>query len=150
MNRRLLSGSTLYLSLLLVCMFCPDVKSDGATKQPDCKQPADMSEMTTCSLQEFSAADKKLNDVYQQLQSKIETAYSTKELQAYKPGYITALKASKNAWLHFRDLECAFSTYENTGGSSREMYIYACKTTLTSERIKQLQDDLQSFDSSSD
>ena len=66
-------------------------------QQPNCKNPQTTLDMNVCSSQEFQAADRKLNQVYQQLQAKI----SSRQKQR--------LTAAQRTWIAFRDQNCEYA-----------------------------------------
>ncbi len=50
-----------------------------------------------------------------------------------------ALQAAQETWLNFRNQECAFETMGSTGGSIHLMVVAECRSRLTTQRIKDLE-----------
>jgi uncharacterized protein YecT (DUF1311 family) len=69
-------------------------------------------DMTACSSQSLSAADKELNQVYQQVLSKY----------AKDPVFIGKLKTAQKAWLAFRDAELAARFPDNDKSNYGSVY----------------------------
>lgn len=93
-----------------------------------------MLEMGACARDEFNAADKKLNQVYQRL-----LAAGAKE-----PRFIANLRTAQKAWIKFRDASldarfaCEDQDHRICWGSMIQLDWPAYKTTLTRERTEQL------------
>lgn len=94
----------------------------------DCFQAAkDQRSLDECAGQQFAAADKQLNDDFREIQKRLgEGADSRKK-------FIEA----QRAWIAFRDAECAFQTSGVAEGSLYPMALAQCKTSLTTDRVKQ-------------
>jgi uncharacterized protein YecT (DUF1311 family) len=75
---------------------------------------------------EFHKADGELNALYRDLTHKVSSAGQGK------------LRAAQQAWLRFRDSECAFETAGSEGGSVHPMVETECRTELTRQRNQQL------------
>ncbi|MBI3195937.1 MAG: DUF1311 domain-containing protein [Rhodospirillales bacterium] len=84
-------------------------------------------EMTTQAGTELQRAEDRLAKVYADLSRKIH------------PDSKAMLDGVQQTWLRFREEECAFETRGSVGGSVHRMVVFGCKTTLTNERIKQLE-----------
>jgi len=123
----------LILAIPLVFLAAPAAAAGGWDKV-DCKNPQDQSSMNYCADQDYRAADKKLNAVYQKVMAALDD-----------DGYKTKLKAAERAWMTFRDTECTFETAENEGGSIHPLVYSGCETRLTDERTKALQSYLACF-----
>jgi len=96
-------------------------------QQPNCKSPQTTRDMNFCSTQEFQAADRKLNQVYQQLQAKI----SSRQKQR--------LTAAQATWIAFRDQNCDYAKGQFEGGSVAASTYGYCRSRVTQERIKDLE-----------
>ena len=124
--------TTLAASLLLLTagFLLPSKASNTSSQlaqQPNCKSPQTTLDMNLCSSQEFQAADKKLNQVYHQLQPKI----NSKQKQR--------LIVAQRSWLKFRDESCDYESGHFEGGSvASSIYVY-CRARVTKERIKDLE-----------
>ncbi|EGK88589.1 DUF1311 domain-containing protein [Microcoleus vaginatus PCC 9802] len=117
--------------LLLTAGFLLPTKASNipvqVAQQPNCKNPQTTVEMNVCSSQEFESADKKLNQVYQQLQAKI----SSKQKQR--------LTAAQRTWIKFRDENCDYAKGQFEGGSVAPSTYGYCRARVTQERIKDLE-----------
>lgn len=75
-------------------------------------------------------ADRQLNTVYTKLRTKLG------------PESRARLQAAEEAWIRFRDRECAFIGGPTTGGSINGMIIAQCQARLTLVRVKDLETQL--------
>jgi uncharacterized protein YecT (DUF1311 family) len=96
-------------------------------QQPNCKSPQTTLDQSLCSSQEFQAADRKLNQVYQQLQPKL----NSKQKQR--------LIVAQRSWLKFRDESCNYEAGHFEGGSLAPSVYGYCRARVTKERIKDLE-----------
>lgn len=113
------------LSLLVVGGFAGVAEAKEACNRNDDSQTM----MTICAGQDYAAADAKLNRAYQKL-AKDGDADTLK-----------LLKTAQRAWISFRDAECAYATAGSAGGSIHPMEVSMCLTTVTEDRIKQIEAD---------
>ncbi len=118
-------------SLLLTAGFLLPSKASNTSsqlaQQPNCKSPQTTLDQNVCSSQAFQAADKKLNEVYQQLQPKI----NSKQKQR--------LIVAQRSWLKFRDETCDYESGHFDGGSVAPSIYGYCRARVTKERIKDLE-----------
>jgi uncharacterized protein YecT (DUF1311 family) len=112
----------LILSLSLVAGY-----NAYSQRKIDCSKATTQSELTLCAQEEFSAADKQLNALYQ----KVIAACNTKERA-------TLIKA-QSTWLLYRDQHSEMMRSINAGGSIAAMTAFNAKTLTTQSRIKELQ-----------
>jgi uncharacterized protein YecT (DUF1311 family) len=77
----------------------------------------------------FKRSDKKLNELYRQIEGRLKDDADTKKL----------LVAAQRAWVGFRDAECTFATSESAGGSVYPTLVASCKDALTQSRVKQFE-----------
>ena len=96
-------------------------------QQPNCKNPQTTLDMNVCSSQEFQAADRRLNQVYQQLQAKISSTQKQR------------LTAAQRTWIAFRDQNCDYAKGQFEGGSVAASTYGYCRARVTQERIKDLE-----------
>lgn len=87
-------------------------------------------EMTIQAGTEFQRAEDRLAKVYADLSRKL------------RPDNKAMLDGVQQTWPRFREEECAFETRGSVGGSVHRMVVFGCKTTLTNERSKQLEHQL--------
>ena len=72
-------------------------------------------------------ADRQLNAAYSKLRNRLSPESRSK------------LQAAEEAWIRFRDQECAFIGSATAGGSVNSMIIADCRTGLTNRRIKDIE-----------
>jgi len=96
-------------------------------QQPNCKSPQTTRDMNFCSSQEFQAADRKLNQVYQQLQATIRSRQKQR------------LTAAQATWITFRDQNCDYAKGQFEGGTLAASTYSYCRARVTQERIKDLE-----------
>jgi uncharacterized protein YecT (DUF1311 family) len=94
----------------------------------DCANASDQATMNQCAGQDFKAADKELNTVYQQITGRLKD----------NPDSKTLLVSAQRAWLGFRDAECKFSSSGVTGGSVYPWVYSSCLTGVTKVRVEAL------------
>lgn len=125
-------STTLTASLLLLTAgFLLPTKASNSplqlAQQVNCKSPQTTLDQNVCSSQEFQAADRKLNQVYQQLQAKL----NSKQKQR--------LTVAQRSWLKFRDESCDYEAGLFEGGTLAAPTYGYCRARVTQERIKDLQ-----------
>jgi uncharacterized protein YecT (DUF1311 family) len=98
----------------------------------NCSKAITTPELKFCSQQSYQAADKKLNQVYQQVTSSLES--EPKQL----------LITGQQSWIKFRDNNCNFEVYSSRGGTGYEIFRNGCLERLTKQRTKDLQNYLSS------
>ncbi|VVN11796.1 lysozyme inhibitor LprI family protein [Pseudomonas fluorescens] len=94
----------------------------------DCANASAQATMNQCAGQEFKAADKELNTLYQQITGRLKDNPDGKKL----------LVSAQRAWLGFRDAECKFSSSGVTGGSVYPWVYSSCLTGVTKVRVEAL------------
>lgn len=75
-------------------------------------------------------ADRQLNAAYTKLRTRLG------------PESRARLQAAEEAWIRFRDRECAFIGGPTTGGSINGMIVAQCQARLTLVRVKDLETQL--------
>ncbi|HEY9853961.1 MAG TPA: lysozyme inhibitor LprI family protein [Leptolyngbyaceae cyanobacterium] len=96
-------------------------------QRPNCNNPMTQAEMNACAGIAYQNADRKLNQVYQQLLPKLSTSRKQKLITAQR------------AWIRFRDSSCDFERSEVAGGSMEPMMYSNCMASVTEERIQDLE-----------
>lgn len=96
-----------------------------------CGKATTDSALLSCSAKEFATADKKLNEVYGKLLKVLDAKGQHK------------LREAQRAWVSFRDLNAEFSGDINRGGSAEALNIVGAKTSMTDERVKELQNEFE-------
>ncbi|MEB0227251.1 lysozyme inhibitor LprI family protein [Pseudomonas sp. 10S4] len=92
----------------------------------DCANANDQSTMNQCSAEQYKAADKELNVLYQQITKRLKDSPDAKKL----------LVSAQRSWVAFRDAECEFSASGVAGGSMEGLIYNQCTTHLTKVRVE--------------
>ena len=100
-------------------------------QQINCDRPQGDVEVRTCIRFRYEAADKRLNEVYQQLIGKL-----SKEEKAL-------LAEAQLGWIKQRDNTCEFEVYRNRGGSGFQGFLNECLERSTKQRTAELEKYLQ-------
>jgi uncharacterized protein YecT (DUF1311 family) len=116
------------MSLRLLLALTPFLFTPLAHAAVDCANANDQATMNQCAGQDFKAADKELNTVYQQITGRLKDNPDGKKL----------LVSAQRAWLGFRDAECKFSSSGVTGGSVYPWVYSSCLTGVTKVRVEAL------------
>lgn len=129
--------SFLSLSVLLAATLQPAAAQD----KPDCNNAMTQLEMNQCAGIDFQKADAELNAVYKKAMAKMrETdSYLSDDLK----GAADALRDAQRAWIPFRDKACEAYGFLARGGSMESMLVSNCRTDVTEQRIKQLNELVQ-------
>lgn len=96
--------------------------ASGAAWADDCSNANTQTEMNQCAAVQYQAADKKLNETWQQALKR--ASGQQQEL----------LKKAQQAWISLRDADCAFLASGAEGGSMQPMLISQCMTDKSVER----------------
>ncbi len=96
--------------------------ASGAAWADDCSNANTKTEMNQCAAAQYQAADKKLNETWQQALKR--ASGQQQEL----------LKKAQQAWISLRDADCAFLASGAEGGSMQPMLISQCMTDKSVER----------------
>lgn len=131
--------SIVMVVLFLGLIFEMNVFAGQKPKKDPCddeKAVASMSqqEMNDCAAKDLKKADAELNQVYQQLISKIDD-----EEQKAK------VKASELAWIKYRDAQCECEAFPNQGGTIYPLIYNGCLAHVTRARVKELKDMMEVF-----
>jgi uncharacterized protein YecT (DUF1311 family) len=98
-----------------------------AFAQDKCYDAAkDQGSLNQCADAAFKKTDKKLNELYKQIEARLKDDADAKKL----------LVQAQRDWDKFRDAECSFQTAEAAGGSMMPMLIAQCMGGLTQARVK--------------
>ncbi|MER8546464.1 MULTISPECIES: lysozyme inhibitor LprI family protein [unclassified Mesorhizobium] len=97
-----------------------------ALAKDKCADAKDQATMNQCFGAEFQKSDKKLNELYKQIEARLKDDADTKKL----------LVQAQRDWGKFRDAECSFQTAGSAGGSVIPMLIAQCMDGLTQSRVK--------------
>jgi uncharacterized protein YecT (DUF1311 family) len=95
----------------------------------DCKNQKTQFDMNFCANEKAKAADRKLNQAYQTL------------MRGYKGTRRgTQLTEAQQAWIKFRDTNCAFTISAYEGGTIQPMIYANCIEKMAIDRTKQLEE----------
>lgn len=123
-------------SLLIAAIAFPSVlvsSSEEATlgnqiaQQIKCNENGSTLEMRKCASDKYQVADKKLNQVYQQLSSQVKGEEKNRLIEAQR------------AWIVFRDKTCSFEAAQALGGTLEPLLLTSCLGRVTSERAATLE-----------
>jgi uncharacterized protein YecT (DUF1311 family) len=117
------------ISALILATILPVFGGSVNAQKPklNCANASTTVEMKYCSQVSYTAADKKLNQVYKQVSATIKG--EQKQL----------LVSGQTAWIKFRDNSCDFEVYPSRGGTGYEIFRNGCLERLTQQRTKDLQ-----------
>ena len=96
--------------------------SSGYALADECDNASTQADLNACSAAQYQAADKKLNQTWQDV------------LKRAQPAQRDLLKKAQSAWLTLRDADCAFISSSTEGGSVQPMVNNQCLTDKTNER----------------
>jgi uncharacterized protein YecT (DUF1311 family) len=99
----------------------------------DCEDPSTTLEINACSKTAHEAADRTLNEVYQQVQANLDARASDQ------------LRGAEDAWLNFRDAHCSQYSQTFVGGTAYPSFLLGCLTRTTEERTGYLRQELGLF-----
>ena len=98
-----------------------------AFAQDKCYDDAkDQAGLNACADAAFKKSDKKLNELYKQIEARLKDDADTKKL----------LIQAQRDWIKFRDAECGFQTAGADGGSMMPMLVAQCMDGLAQSRVK--------------
>ena len=123
-------GSALVLSSL-IWLAGTSVSAQKQKKPDPCANPQTQTEMTQCAADAYKAADKVLNQVYQQLVAKLDDDEKAQ------------LKEAQTAWLKYRDTNCDFVADQYKGGTMRPMIYAGCLADVTKNRTSELREQIK-------
>ncbi|BBQ84434.1 MULTISPECIES: lysozyme inhibitor LprI family protein [Enterobacteriaceae] len=96
--------------------------TSGYALADECASANTQAEMNACAAEQYQAADKKLNQTWQDV------------LKRAEPTQRDLLKKAQTAWIALRDADCAFLSSSTHGGSVQPMINSQCLTDKTTER----------------
>ena len=101
----------------------------GPITDADCSQPQHAQRIINhCSGLQFKAADEKLTVLFEKTLAALNDEKNRERL-----------KTSQDAWLHYRDAQCAMKAGLHDHGSVYSMIYTTCARLLTEARITELQ-----------
>ncbi|MEO1373148.1 MAG: lysozyme inhibitor LprI family protein [Cyanobacteria bacterium J06635_10] len=114
------------ISLALIGIFASPSLASGDLNV-DCNNAQTTLEMRVCANNFYGEADKKLNQVYQQLKPKFGSSQQNK------------LVTAQRAWIQFRDESCALEGAFAEGGTLEPVLELSCLAGVTEKRVKDLE-----------
>ncbi|MBN3924665.1 lysozyme inhibitor LprI family protein [Nostoc sp. NMS4] len=127
----ILTLSSLDTSAMTIAGTTPDLSEMRLVQKLNCNNPQTQAAINECTKLSYQNADKKLNQVYQQLVSTLEKSRKQK------------LIAAQVAWVKFRDTNCEFERSKYEGGSIVPTIYFGCLENTTKLRTQQLQEYLK-------
>ena len=128
----MLTLSTLNTPTVTIAGTTPDLREMRFVQRVNCNNPQTQIAINECAKLSYQRADKKLNQVYQQLLPTLETFRKQK------------LIAAQVAWIKFRDTNCEFERSKYEGGSIASSIYSGCLENTTKLRTQELQEFLKS------
>lgn len=105
-----------------------DISGVQFAQRFNCNNPQTQTEMNACAGLAYQQAEKKLNQVYQQLLPQLSSSRRQKLISA------------QQAWIKFRDSSCAFERSEVEGGTMAPLIYSSCLADVTEQRTQRLQE----------
>jgi uncharacterized protein YecT (DUF1311 family) len=110
-----------------------EIAGNPETSAIDCTNAATTLEINACAKQSYDAADRILNEVYQQVRQELDgTSTNT-------------LLTVQQDWLKFRDAHCNQFSQAFVGGTAYPSFLQGCLTQTTENRIGYLRQELDIF-----
>ncbi|MCJ8140151.1 lysozyme inhibitor LprI family protein [Falsirhodobacter halotolerans] len=103
---------------------------------PVCNTDGTQAEMSQCAGDDYAAADAALNTAYDGAMERLRAVDAG--LEEPLRGGEDALRAAQRAWITYRDKGCAAEAWINAGGSIQPMVEAQCRTRLTEDRTREL------------
>ena len=102
-----------------------------AQRQPDCNNLQNSIEILKCIRLRYESADKRLNQIYQQLLPKLSRKQRS------------VLYQEQIKWIKSRDKSCEAEVYDNRGGSGYRGFLNECLERKTKQRTAELENYLK-------
>lgn len=102
-----------------------------AQRQPNCNNPQNNIEIKECIRLRYEAADRRLNEVYQQLISKLSREERSLVVEAQK------------GWIQLKENNCEFEVYVSRGATGYRGFLNECLERMTKQRTAELEQYLQ-------
>ncbi|MFW9263772.1 lysozyme inhibitor LprI family protein [Nostoc sp. CALU 546] len=127
----MLTLSSLDTPTMTIAATTPDLPRMLLVQKLNCNNPQTQTAINECTKLSYQNADKKLNQVYQQLLLILERSRKQK------------LIAAQLAWIKFRDSNCEFERSRYEGGSIAPTIYFGCLEKTTKLRTQELQEYLK-------
>ena len=112
------------MSWRLAALLASIVATQALPAPVQAQSQMELNQQAGAALQE---ADRKLNTAYTKLRTRLS------------PESRARLQAAEEAWIQFRDKECAFIGSPTIGGSIHGMIVAQCQARLTLVRVKDIE-----------
>ena len=123
---------TLSILIILSCLLTLSNSAKAQGKTEPCEK-AEKSGVTVdlveCSLKKLAEADAELNKTYKQLIPKLNNK-----------NWETKLRTAQQAWIKYRDANCAYESEYSGGGSAVTFEYNFCLANMTAARTKELRE----------
>jgi uncharacterized protein YecT (DUF1311 family) len=107
--------------------------------KPNCNDAMSNLDMRQCAYNEYKAADKELNAVYQRALKFMRETYGPDDIkQAGGQNPAADLRDAQRKWIAFRDANCRSMGTQMLGGSGQPTIVAGCLASMTKERAKEL------------
>lgn len=95
----------------------------------NCDELTTQVDMNQCAAIESAQTEKQLKAIYHQLETQ-----NSDDLEQ-----LTLLKQNQSIWLKYRETSCQYASSQYEGGSIQPLIYSSCITSLTKERVKNLE-----------
>ncbi|WP_428628972.1 lysozyme inhibitor LprI family protein [Sphingopyxis sp.] len=108
---------------------------EAAAVDPDCG--GNTVEMVQCANRSFDRADRELNSLWRDIAD--DLGRQDRQFDDHLEPRLDIAQKAQNAWLAFRDAQCAaYADLEGRGGTIYPLIYIGCRTDMTRERIEHL------------
>ena len=128
----------LMAAALLMLVQAGEEHSDSPEPATMCDEARTQLEINACAAGELEAADKALNEQWQETIAVMRRLDGGGPPVDGQPGYVETMRAAQRAWLTFRDQHCLAESFLGRGGSIQVSLAHTCKAYLTQQRTFQL------------
>ena len=105
----------------------------GSAYALDCENITASAQIDVCAKAEKESADKKINESYKKLITRIKEQYAPDPEMAER--YLSKLKSSQRAWIALRDTNCEFESFlADPSYPAHETLTNNCITKMSQER----------------
>jgi uncharacterized protein YecT (DUF1311 family) len=118
-------GSAIAILPLLSSAIAPQLSH--AQAQIDCNNPQSTTEYTYCAHRAYEEADRRLNQVYQQLTSRLSSDEREELVDA------------QLVWIEYRDENCEFKVAHTRRGTGHRAFLGQCLEQMTRQRTAELE-----------
>jgi uncharacterized protein YecT (DUF1311 family) len=132
----------LFFLIAAVTLPIGSIAANTQQGEPPCIDVEISQQVYECIVAKYKAADSVLNETYKQVMAKI--AADHKETPKLGEDFKLAVKKAQQAWIKFMESNCAAEAFDiDPGTSAYATAISGCRSDMTIQRIKELQNLLQ-------